>query len=94
MTRRDRDDLLLCPFCGGRATEEITQEHTANPKHRVLCMDCGCSTPKTVASPMHVYWWNTSKKWSACNRCPYHEPNVNNWCILSGECRITQRGNK
>lgn len=86
MTRRDRDDLLLCPFCGGRATEEVTQEHTANPKHRVLCMTCGVSTPKTVASPIHIDAWNRTAFGKMCDRCAKHKSDgCSAWeCIIRG----------
>ena len=44
------DELLPCPFCGGKA-QEITDYTSKHPSSIIVCTACGSSTKRYVGYP-------------------------------------------
>lgn len=50
------NQLLPCPFCGGKA--EIESDDTDYPNHEAVCQDCGARCHVTGCGPDDGWEWN------------------------------------
>jgi Lar family restriction alleviation protein len=57
------NDLLPCPFCGGKARAVmIIMLNSASPKiHAIACRTCGAQTRRYKREHDAIYRWNTRK---------------------------------